>query len=156
MRRKKCLYLYQKKLRTMIYYSVKKKKSPKDGTVKYYGVSTLRKSVSQKMIEEEVKSATALERGDVQSAVTTLAECIKKHLMAGDSVKLDELGTFSLTFTGKGVVNEEDYKPATCITKFNVQFRPSVALRKAVQDTKVQKIELSNDVSNGSDVDPNA
>lgn len=85
----------------MIYYSVKKKKSPKDGTVKYYGVSTLRKSVSQKMIEE-------------------------------------------------------DYKPTTCITKFNVQFRPSVALRKAVQDTKVQKIELSNDVSNGSDVDPNA
>lgn len=140
----------------MLYYSVKKKKSPKDGTVKYYGVSTLRKSVSQKMIEEEVKSATALERGDVQSAVTTLTECIRKHLMAGDSVKLDELGTFSLTFTGKGVANEEDYKPTACITKFNVQFRPSVALREAVQDTKVQKIELSNSTSNGSDVDPNA
>ncbi len=140
----------------MIYYKVQKKKSPKDGTVKFYGAVTMRKSVSQKTIEEEVRSATALERGDVQSAVTTLAECIKKHLMDGDIVKLDELGSFSLTFSGKGVANEEDYKPATCIERFNVQFRPSVALRKAVQDTKVQKLDLSNTVSNGSDVDPNA
>lgn len=140
----------------MIYYKLNKKKSPKDGTSKYYGSVTMRKNVSQRTIEEEVKSATALERGDVQSAITTLADCIRKHLMDGDIVKLDELGSFSLTFTGKGVANEEDYKPTACITKFNVQFRPSVALRKAVQDTKVQKIELSNQTSNGSDVDPNA
>lgn len=141
----------------MIYYSVRKKKNPKDGTFKYYGVATLRKNVSQKTIEEEVRSATALERGDVQSAVTTLAECIKKHLMDGDSVKFDELGTFSLTFTSKGVASEEAYKPTACIKQFNVQFRPSTALKKAVQETKVQKLTLAEEEeTNGSDVDPNA
>ncbi len=140
----------------MIYYKVQKKKSPKDGTEKYYGAVTMRKNVSQRTIEEEVRSATALERGDVQSAITTLADCIKKHLMDGDSVKLDELGTFSLTFTSKGVASEADYKPTTCIKKFNVQFLPSMSLKKAVQDTKVSKLDLSAKKSNGSDVDPNA
>ena len=140
----------------MIYYKLNKKKNPKDGTSKFYGTVTMRKNVSQRTIEEEVKSATALERGDVQSAITTLADCIKKHLMDGDIVKLDELGSFSLTFSGRGVANEDDYKPASCITKFNIRFNPSMALKKAVQDTKVQKVDLSNTVSNGSDVDPNA
>ncbi len=124
--------------------------------MKYYGVSTMRKTVSQRTIEEEVKSATALERGDVQSAITTLTDCIKKHLMDGDIVKFDELGAFSLTFTSKGTTNEADYNPTTCIKQFNVQFRPSVALKKAVQETKVQKITVAKEKTNGSDVDPNA
>ena len=86
----------------MIYFKIKAKRSPKDGTTKYHAQAFGRKVISQKGLMEDVEKQTSLTSGDVKNAIETLIYVIKRNLADGKSVKLDGLGTFYVSIKSKG------------------------------------------------------
>lgn len=141
----------------MIYFKVIKRKNPKDGTVKFYSQAVGRRIISQKELMADVEKQTSLTSGDVKNAIDSLLYVIKKNLTDGRSVKLDGIGTFSVSLASRGVANKNDFN-ASKIKRKNICFRASTDLRKEVNDAGVADwdSEFGDKAASGSsEVKPN-
>ena len=147
----------------MIYFKIITRKSPKDGSKKYYAQVYGRKVISQRALMEDVEKQTSLTSGDVKNAIETLVYVIKKNLSEGRSVKLDGLGTFSVNLKSRGAATEKEFKATTDIISKSINFRPSTDVREYVRmagvanwDSEFGEKETKTTGGGSSEVKPNA
>lgn len=76
-------------------------------------------------LAKEVAELSSLSTGDVKNTIDNLISVMTRHLQSGESVTLDGLGNFTLSFKsrGNGVENPDDVSPSDARLKIN--FRPA-------------------------------
>lgn len=79
-------------------------------------------------LSKAIEAKCAISKGDVNHVIEELMLQIQQHLVSGDKVVLGDLGTFYMTFSCPGVATKEECSVRN-ITKVNVRFKPSKALR---------------------------
>lgn len=73
------------------------------GKYKYYGRISNRRKVNFRYIANVLSNRTTLNSADLAAAIEGFREVIVEELLAGNNVKLDGLGTFSLSLRTEGV-----------------------------------------------------
>ncbi len=84
--------------------------------------------VSMKTLAAAVQKNCAMTKGDVNHVIEALVEEIQANLANGNKVKLDQLGTFHMTFRCPGV-ETADKCTVKNITRVNIRFVPDKELR---------------------------
>ena len=138
----------------MIYYNVIKRKSPKDGTVKFYASAQNGTYMNLEQVATNISRECTVTVHDVKAVLSSLQD--------GKSVRFGDLGSFHVTVRSKGAENKSDFKKAN-ISHVMVRFVKSAAMRSAFaltnKDIKLSgadETEKSGSGSGGSQVDPNA
>lgn len=77
-------------------------------------------------IGQEVAKRSSMAPGDVLNVIETMQDIIQQNLLNSRSVRLDRIGTFTVTCrsTGNGVLKEEDVTSKQ-ITDLKIRFTPS-------------------------------
>lgn len=144
----------------MIYYNVIKRKSPKDGTVKFYASARQTTYATLDQVAENISRECTLTVHDIKAVLSSLQEQVILMLRDGKSVRFGDLGSFRATLKSKGTANKEDFKKSN-VSRVMVRFSKSSAMRSAFdmsnKDLKlVNREEAGNNAATGGDADPNA
>lgn len=75
-----------------------------------------------------IQQKCAMTKGDVKHVIVAMVEEMQGTLANGDKVKLNEFGTFHMTFRCPGVVKSEGCTVRN-ISKVNIRFTPDKGLR---------------------------
>lgn len=114
----------------MIIYRTVKRKSPKDGSVKYYGAPLRLGYLNLQEIADYICQECTVTPHDVKAVLSSLQEQVIRALLDGKSVRLGDLGSFHVTFSSNGVTAEKDFTVKD-IKAVRVQFNKSSAMRAA-------------------------
>lgn len=110
----------------------------KDGRKLKYPKMMRSYTINLDEIAQDITRDTSFTRADVIGVATVLAEHIARHIAAGASVQIEDLGAFSAKLDLKrGVAREEEQGPkrnATSIKISGVNFRPAKALLRKAND----------------------
>ena len=115
----------------MIPYKVIPRKSPKDRSVKYYGVQHTRQMSEQDFVERIVQKNTVT-RADVLAVIASIAEELVYSIRNGNSVTLPEIGTFGFSIKTRGTETKEKFVVDN-IKTLHVRFKPSSKLKYDVK-----------------------
>ena len=115
----------------MIPYKVIPRKSPKDRSIKYYGVQHTRQMSEQDFVERIVQKNTVT-RADVLAVISSIREELVYSIRNGNSVTLPEIGTFGFTIKTRGAETKAKFV-ADNIKSLLVRFKPSSKLKYDVQ-----------------------
>ena len=94
------------------------------------------------VLAASIQKNCAMTKGDVKHVIEALVEEIQANLANGDKVKLNQLGTFHMTFRCPGV-EASDKCTVKNIKKVNIRFSPDKELR-LVNSSNVQTKSPSN------------
>ena len=86
------------------------------------------KTVDTDTLAAAVQKSCAMTKGDVKHVFEAIVEEIQLSLANGNKVKLNQLGTFHMTFSCPGVEKSEDCTVRN-IKKVNIRFVPDKELR---------------------------
>lgn len=89
----------------------------------YYARGTWPNKVGVKELADDIEAATAITKHDVKAVLSALAERMAIHLKAGDTVRLDGLGTFKITFSSKPAATPHVFNAAKHIYNPRVLFQ---------------------------------
>ncbi len=115
----------------MIPYKVIPRKSPRDRSVKYYGVQHTRQMSEQDFVERIVQKNTVT-RADVLAVIASIAEELVYSIRNGNSVTLPEIGTFGFSIKTRGTETKEKFVVDN-IKTLHVRFKPSSKLKYDVK-----------------------
>ena len=115
----------------MIPYKVIPRKSPRDRSVKYYGVQHTRQMSEQDFVERIVQKNTVT-RADVLAVIASIREELVYSIRNGNSVTLPEIGTFGFTIKTRGAETKAKFV-ADNIKSLLVRFKPSSKLKYDVK-----------------------
>ena len=115
----------------MIPYKVIPRKSPKDRSVKYYGVQHTRQMAEYDFVSRIVQKNTVT-RADVLAVISSIAEELVYAIRNGNSVTLPEIGTFGFSLKTKGAETKAKFV-ADNIKSLLVRFKPSSKLKYDVK-----------------------
>ena len=140
----------------MIYYNVIKRKSPKDGTVKFYASARQTTYATLDQVAENISRECTLTVHDIKAVLSSLQEQVILMLRDGKSVRFGDLDSFRATLKSKGTANKEDFKKSN-VSRVMVRFSKSSAFDMSNKDLKlVNREEAGNNAATGGDADPNA
>ncbi len=116
----------------MILYKVIERKDPRnmEAPGKWYAVKFGTGSVGVPRLAAEVAEHAGQSEGTVTGLLRDLLTEMQKWLLLGHSVRLGEIGVFSLTLNGSGSDTREDYDPSN-VTRVRVRFTPSADLKSS-------------------------
>ncbi|MFA6368694.1 MAG: HU family DNA-binding protein [Bacteroidales bacterium] len=126
------------------YYSVSSKKFiDKDGNevVKFYPNAVSAGHYGSVDMARDLAEATSLSEPDVVSALKAFSIVLEKRLKMGYNIKLDGIGTFSLSVTGEPCLTEKECKPNK-VRVGKIAFKADSKLRKEMIDIKFYKTNL--------------
>ena len=115
----------------MIPYKVIPRKSPRDRSVKYYGVQHTRQMSEQDFVERIVQKNTVT-RADVLAVIASIREELVYSIRNGNSVTLPEIGTFGFSIKTRGAETKAKFT-ADNIKTLHVRFKPSSKLKYDVK-----------------------
>lgn len=118
------------------YYGTWKKKfKTKTGEEKelYYACSKRGRVVGFKELADIISKQSTLTPADVIACLVALSDNMKSLLDMGDTVRLDNIGTFSIAVSSKGFVNPKDIT-ADKVKATKIVFKPDKDLRKVLND----------------------
>ena len=115
----------------MIPYKVIPRKSPRDRSVKYYGVQHTRQMSEQDFVERIVQKNTVT-RADVLAVIASIREELVYSIRNGNSVTLPEIGTVGFSLKTKGAETKAKFV-ADNIKSLHVRFKPSSKLKYDVK-----------------------
>ena len=75
---------------------------------KYYPYPVYEKTIGLDDFVTEISHATSLTSTDVRAAILEIIEIFHRYLARGHKVKLDDIGTFKVSFKGDGAAKSED------------------------------------------------
>ena len=120
-------------------YRVKTKRSGLgDKKAKYHAVPVYSGEMSTKALAKELASMSALSEGDVRSTLIGLAALVEKYLYLGYSVRLEDLGLFTLSVSSDGYDRVEDCTPHRVKAK-KVCFRADPQLKANLSDVTFER-----------------
>ena len=130
-----------------INYAVRKIKNPKgiDGTNYYAGKFVKTSDYTFKEIVQDIEESTTCTEADAAAVLKALKKVIRKGLLAGRRVVLDDIGALQISLRGKcysqDAIAAEDFSPSAMIKSHKIVFRPDAALKKEVaKDFKLVRI----------------
>ena len=91
--------------------------------------------VKSKQVAKEMADETTMNPKEAEIAIYELVKVLKRLLLSGYTVQLDDLGSFYLTINTTGTETEEA-ATANSLSKVNIHFRPDGELKEAI--AKVQ------------------
>ncbi len=131
----------------------------KEGKKLYHPQVVIIGNCSLNDLAKEVAELSSLSTGDVKNTVDNLISVMTRHLQSGESVTLDGLGNFTLSFKsrGNGVENPDDVSPSDA--RLRINFRPTttrnndrtVATRSLLTGSSFVRWGISSSSSSGSD-----
>ena len=110
-----------------IRYRIIPRKSPRDHSVKYYGVQKTTQMSANQFIENIVQTNTVT-RADVLAVLASIKQELVSCIRNGQSVTLGEIGTFRFTIKCKGAVTKDKFTGDN-IKSVLVRFLPSSKLK---------------------------
>ena len=113
-----------------IRYKVIPRKSPRDKSVKYYGVPHITQMNSNQFIDNIVQKNTCT-RADVLAVLASVKEELVNAIRNGQSVTLGEIGTFRFTIKSKGTETRQKFTSEN-IRSVHVRFMPTTTFRQEV------------------------
>ena len=128
------------------YYSITKKTFvDKTGVeqTKFYPNSVAVGLYTTEDMARDISEASSFTEADMVGALKGLSNIIITKLKLGYNVKLDGIGTFSLSLTSEGFDTEEECKPSRIKVK-KIAFKSERKLRKEMIGLKFYKAELKN------------
>ena len=124
-----------------------------NGEGKYYPRPVYIRTVTTSDIIADIAHATSLTAADVTATITEFAEVIRRYLVHGHKVQLDDIGTFKVSFKGTGQENAEDVTAADIIqSSIKVTMLVDYGLRQYVRgNTTFSKVRVRKDKDTESD-----
>ena len=90
-----------------------------------------------KELAEDIQFATTVTKADVVAVLTAAKEYIKKGLLQGQRIVLDELGSMQVSLKSRcfpvSAIAADDFDPSSYIEGANIRFRPEAELIKYVR-----------------------
>ena len=125
-----------------ITYKVTKCRNPKYPNDKYY---TGRAVKTGDYSFEDIAESTTVTKADAMAVLAAMKPKIKKALLAGQRVVLNDLGAFVIGIRGKSyneaTLADEEFLPSTYIKGWSLRFQPEVRLKKEIaKDFKLKRI----------------
>lgn len=120
------------------FYSVAPRKfKDADGNVvtKFFANSVSAEHYSSEDMARDISEASSLSKADVIGALRAFSEILEAKLKMGYNVKLDRIGTFSLSVTSDACDTEKECKPNKVRFK-KIAFKADNRLRKEMGDVK--------------------
>lgn len=93
------------------------------------------KSATLESIAVQMKEASSLTLGDIQSVISNFVIALRRELFAGHSVNIKDFGVFSLSATTEGSDKKEDCQ-STKIKSVRILFRAAGSIRPSVVATR--------------------
>ena len=112
-----------------INYNLVARPNPKDKLAerKIYPVVKSRGSINTEQICTAIERNCTATRGDVKAVMKGFVTMMKKHLVNGASIKLEDLGYFRVGIQSQGAVTEEDFHPDLIVDKY-INYQPLGAI----------------------------
>ena len=126
------------------YTIVKRKFKDSEGNSqeKFYASGHISGVTNTKQIASLIGRSTTLNEADIYGALKALSQTIQSQLQQGKSVKLDGIGTFSLSLTSKPS-NEADKLPHKSIKVNRICFKADRELSNEMKNLPVVKAVTS-------------
>lgn len=105
---------------------------------KYYPALTGRQAVDLNEVCVHIAQRSTFSRADVGGVVHAFIELLPELLLAGNNVKLDGFGTFSLHASGTGKDTPEEVS-AKDITKLKMAFLPDKRIKRKLGKAEFKK-----------------
>lgn len=94
------------------HYRIKTKRSGiGEKKAKYYAVPVRSGEITTRQLAKDLSRMSSLSEGDVHAAIIGLSGLVEKYLQEGYSVRLDNLGLFSISATSDGFDTPEECTP---------------------------------------------
>lgn len=120
-------------------YNIVERKNPQNPAAKkWYASAVARGTTSKKEIAKTVAQKSSLTVGDIDNVIANLIEEIPKELLAGNTVRLGEFGSFRISLSSKGAQSPWAFD-ASLIEGAKIVFTPGVALRQALSEIQYEK-----------------
>lgn len=98
-------------------------------------------TVTTDTLMEVIVSRSSFSSADVKGVLQLLQDTLASHLMMGFSVKLEGIGTFSVSLKGRPVMDKKEIRSESIHFK-DVKFRSSKALRVRLKAMPVYRSEV--------------
>lgn len=130
----------------MITYKVIAKTEPgvKGGDqIKYCAAPTTRTLIEFEDVSREISKASSFSRGDIHGVLSSFVELIADHIQLGASVRLGDLGIFSVSMSSELKDTPEEVDQSS-IRELRLNFRPSVELKRELSTVEFRKSRQMN------------
>lgn len=102
----------------------------KEAAKKAYAVAQAKETLDLDAFAEHITShGCVYSKGDILAILTIAISCIKEQLLAGNAVRLGDLGKFYISLTSKGADSFDDFNAATNIKKVAMKWQPTQVLK---------------------------
>lgn len=123
-----------------ISYSVTKRANPKElGEVKYYANAQSTSVYSLESMTADIEKQCTVSEADIYAVLKAAVFCIQQSLKRGESVKIDDLGTFRVGLSSEGTLTEEEFN-ASHITSARITFIASRRLKETARSFQYKKV----------------
>jgi len=95
------------------------------GQSKWYGRVAKGENISLKDLAKSISEKSTFTEGDIYGVLKSMVNEMKIFMQMGNTVKLDDLGSFHLTITSEMVEKKEDYRIDQHVKSVKCKFRPS-------------------------------
>jgi predicted histone-like DNA-binding protein len=125
-----------------ITYKIVKCTNPKGAEGVEYATNRATKTgdYTFRQLSDDIQSATTCTKADVVAVLTAMKEYIKSHLLQGQRVILDELGSLQASITSKcfaqSVIPLDAFDPSSYIKQIGINFRPEADLIRYIRTNK--------------------
>ena len=135
------------------------RKNPQDkaAAAKYYAQVVLAPEMKQKQIVDQIADRCTLTGSDIKAVLDALMVVIKRNLANGSPVRLEDLGSFRPSVSGKGT-EDASKCGASSVKKARVIYVPSAEIKEARRNTYPQGKaggSAANEDGEGGDEKPN-
>lgn len=107
---------------------------------KFYAQAKARGELTYRQLAKEIADAsTTVSDSDVLAVLNDLTKVLKRHLSNGEIVRFGDFGSFQITLTSEGVLEESKFN-ASLIKGAKIAFRPGIDLREMLSALQYEKI----------------
>ena len=106
--------------------------NPSTRTKKWYSTTKRVSLVNENTVARQISDETTLNRKEAEMALAQFEKVLIANLLASNSVKMGECGSFHLTCSSTGVNTKEEVT-AKHIKKLNIRFTAGKALKEAIE-----------------------
>lgn len=104
----------------------------REAPAKWYATPIIDKPETVSAMTRAATENTSTAPLEMQAALGLFGNYARKRLLAGESVRLGDLGTLKVTFRSKGVDNIDDVNAGQMIYDVRLRFTPSKEFREGV------------------------
>lgn len=135
-------------------YKLVPRKNPqkRDDPPKIFAQPVYDGQVDTTFITRQIAGRSSLTAGDILNVLSNFFDEIPTYLLMGQTVKIDGLGTFRISFTSDGATSEGEFKVGA-IKNARILFTPDPAFRKRIVDEirySIQSNKNNNQQGGGS------